>query len=118
MVGRRGRRIVPMVGGDHQHVFRPKGLQDRGEMPVELLERAPVTLRVVAVTEGLVEVHEVREDQPLVDNLHLVHECLDPLEVRAGGPGRTDRATREDVGYLAHTPYLQPRLYEVVQDVM
>ncbi len=63
VVGGRRRRIVAVVGRENQNVLRAQCIEEFRKPAVEGLEGARISGGVVAVSERLVEVDQVGEDQ-------------------------------------------------------
>ena len=63
MVGAGERRVVAVVGGEHERGAVGQGGLEGGERGVDLLQRRRVARRVVAVPVQLVEVDQVGPDE-------------------------------------------------------
>ena len=63
--GIHGIGIAAVIGGDQQQIARAHGVQKRAEQRVEFLERTREAFHVLAMAVEHVEIHEIREDQPL-----------------------------------------------------
>src|SRR5688572_11121652 len=62
VVGRRGRRVVAVIGSDEQQVVLSQEGRQRRQVPVELAQRTIEPRRVVPVPVELVEIYKVGEE--------------------------------------------------------
>ena len=106
VVGRGGRRVAAVVGGDDQQVAGPERLEDVLEPAVEVLQAAVEVDRVVAVAPEHVRLDEIGEDEAFVDRLQQLDDLVDAVDVRLRRVGLVDVAAGEDVADLADAVHL------------
>ena len=100
VVGRRGRRVAAVIGGEDQQIAVAQRLEDVVQPAVEVLQAAVEVDRVVAVAPELVGLDEVREDEAVLDVLEQLDRAVDPVDVRLRRERLVDVAAGEDVGDL------------------
>jgi hypothetical protein len=101
VVGRRRRRVAPVVGGEDQQVVRPQRVEQVRQAAVEVLQAPMEVDRVVAMSPQRVGLDEVREDEPVVDRAQQLFGALDAVDVRLRRELLVDVLVREDVADLS-----------------
>src|SRR3989304_894528 len=116
MIGRRGRGIVPVVGGDDEQGLVADRVQDRAERGIDPLQLPGIALDIVPVAEDGVQIDAVRGDEPAVPAARRLRGAGQAVEIVVCVHRFSDPAFGKKVADLADGIDGDPALGERVQD--
>src|SRR5712691_3117978 len=115
MIGRGSGGIAAVIRRDQRQIAGREPLEKSGQPPIELFERARITLDIIAMAVLLIEIHQIDEDQAAGDGLHRGERLLHTVAIVLGVDMIADAVPAEDVENLPYAINRDATVFQAVE---